>query len=71
LDNDRFWYRVLTAKGSEFVMVDPARGTRTTAFDQQKFATALSKVAGGTYDPFAFRLQRLIILQMQILFCFL
>jgi dipeptidyl aminopeptidase/acylaminoacyl peptidase len=59
LDDDRFWYRVLTAKGSEFVMVNPARGTRATAFDQQKFATALSKVAGGTYDPFRLPLAKI------------
>ena len=29
LSGDRFWYRVLTAQGSEFVLVDMAKGTRT------------------------------------------
>jgi dipeptidyl aminopeptidase/acylaminoacyl peptidase len=28
-DDGRFWYRVLTASGSEFVLVDPATGERT------------------------------------------
>jgi dipeptidyl aminopeptidase/acylaminoacyl peptidase len=57
LPNDKFWYRVLTAQGSEFVLVDPAKGTRTTAFDQQKLAAALSKATGTNYEasrlPFA------------------
>ena len=30
LPGDKFWYRVLTAKGSEFVLVDPAKGTKTS-----------------------------------------
>ncbi|UOR04913.1 S9 family peptidase [Hymenobacter aerilatus] len=29
LDNDRFWYRTLTAQGSEYVLADPARKART------------------------------------------
>ena len=31
LDNDRFWYRTLTAQGGEYVFVDPARRTRTVS----------------------------------------
>lgn len=50
LNNDRFWYRVLTAKGSEFVLVDPAKGTKKLAFDHQKLATTLSAASGGKYD---------------------
>ena len=46
---DKFWYRVLTAKGSEFVVVDPAKGIRTTAFNHQKLAEALSKAIGRNY----------------------
>ncbi|HEX8357132.1 MAG TPA: DPP IV N-terminal domain-containing protein, partial [Segetibacter sp.] len=57
LPNERFWYRILTAQGSEFVLVDPARGTRLAAFDQQKLAAALSTAAGKKYEashlPFA------------------
>ena len=28
MENDRFWYRVTTAEGAEFILVDPAAGTR-------------------------------------------
>ena len=34
LPGERFWYRVTTAAGSEFILVDAAKGTRTPAFDQ-------------------------------------
>ena len=50
LADERMWYRNTTAEGSEFILVDPARGTREPAFDHAKLATALSKVAGATYD---------------------
>ncbi|MGY2134366.1 DPP IV N-terminal domain-containing protein [Hymenobacter sp. HD11105] len=53
LANDRFWYRVLTAQGSEFILVDlvdPARKTRTAAFDHAKLATALSAASGQAYE---------------------
>ncbi|RPD47702.1 S9 family peptidase [Hymenobacter sediminis] len=50
LANDRFWYRVLTARGSEYVLVDPARKTRAVAFDHSRLATALSSATGKTYE---------------------
>jgi len=50
LMDERFWYRITTAEGSEFVLVDPARGTRAPAFDHAKLAAALSTAAGTTYD---------------------
>jgi dipeptidyl aminopeptidase/acylaminoacyl peptidase len=50
LPGDRFWYRNLTAGGSEFIIVDPAKGTRAIAFDQQKLADNLSKITGKTYE---------------------
>ena len=50
LAGDRFWYRVLTARGAEFVLVDPARKTRTAAFDHAKLAAALSTATGKTYE---------------------
>lgn len=49
LAGDRFWYRVMTAQGSEFVLVDPARKTRTAAFDQARLAAALSAASGKSY----------------------
>ncbi|WP_338868917.1 DPP IV N-terminal domain-containing protein [Spirosoma sp. SC4-14] len=49
LPGDRFWYRDLTANGTQFIVVDPAKGTRTVAFDHQKLADALSKATGNSY----------------------
>ena len=49
VNGDKFWYRNLTAQGSEFILVDPAKGTRIPAFDQQKLAAALSSATGLTY----------------------
>jgi dipeptidyl aminopeptidase/acylaminoacyl peptidase len=46
----RFWYRVTTAEGSEFVMVESASGTKTPAFDHAKLAEALSTAAGSKFD---------------------
>src|SRR6266550_3164394 len=48
--DDRFWYRITTADGSEFLRVDPSKGTREPAFDHAKVAAALSEAAGATYD---------------------
>jgi dipeptidyl aminopeptidase/acylaminoacyl peptidase len=52
LSGDRFWYRTLTAQGSEFILVDPAKKSRSAAFDQQKLAAALSAAAGKQYDAY-------------------
>ena len=46
LKNDRFWYRVLTARGSEFVLVDATRNTRTPLFDHAALARALAAAGG-------------------------
>jgi dipeptidyl aminopeptidase/acylaminoacyl peptidase len=50
LPGDRFWYRVLTPQGSEFVVVDPARKTKTAAFDPVKLAAALGTASGKSYE---------------------
>ena len=50
LPDERFTYRVTTADGTEFILVDPAKGTRAPAFDHAKLAAALSAAAGTTYD---------------------
>jgi dipeptidyl aminopeptidase/acylaminoacyl peptidase len=52
LPDDRFWYRVSTENGNEFILVDPARGTRSAPFDQAKVAAALSSAAGMKYEAF-------------------
>ena len=43
LPGGRFWYRVATAAGDEFILVDPERGTREPAFDHARLAEALSE----------------------------
>jgi dipeptidyl-peptidase 4 len=50
LSDDRFWYRALTPQGSEFVLINPANGTRQPAFDQARLAAALSTAAGAKYE---------------------
>jgi dipeptidyl aminopeptidase/acylaminoacyl peptidase len=47
---DRFWYRVTRQDSAEFILVDPVKGTRAPAFDHARLATALSSVAGQTYE---------------------
>ncbi|MGI4020524.1 MAG: DPP IV N-terminal domain-containing protein [Janthinobacterium lividum] len=50
LPDNRFWYRTLTSQGSEFILVDPVKKTRQTAFNQQKLAAALSVATGKQYQ---------------------
>ncbi|MBS1916566.1 MAG: DPP IV N-terminal domain-containing protein [Bacteroidetes bacterium] len=52
LPGDKCWYRVLTAGGSEFILVDPSKGSRSEAFDQQKLAASLSAATGKKYDAY-------------------
>jgi dipeptidyl aminopeptidase/acylaminoacyl peptidase len=49
-ETDRFWYRNVIENGSEFVLVDPAKGARLPAFDHAKLAATLSIAAGARYD---------------------
>jgi dipeptidyl aminopeptidase/acylaminoacyl peptidase len=51
LPDGRFWYRTSVATGFAFVMVDPARRTRATAFDQPRLAQALAAAANFRVDP--------------------
>jgi len=50
LDADWFWYRITTASGSEFKLVDPAQGVVAPAFDHKRLASALSSAAGAKYE---------------------
>src|SRR5499426_3206070 len=52
LPDDRFWYRLTTDNGNEFILIDPAGGARNPAFDQAKVAQALSSASGTKYEPF-------------------
>jgi dipeptidyl aminopeptidase/acylaminoacyl peptidase len=53
LPGERFWYRVDTERGSEFLIVDPVRGTREPAFDHARLAQALAGATGESYGAFA------------------
>jgi dipeptidyl-peptidase 4 len=60
---DRFWYSVGTPEGREFILVDPARGTRERAFDHDRLARALTAATGVEYSPGDLPLTRLQPLQ--------
>jgi dipeptidyl aminopeptidase/acylaminoacyl peptidase len=49
LSGDRFWYRTLTEQGSNFILVNAVKGTRSPAFNQQKLAQSLSAASGKNY----------------------
>ncbi len=50
LADGRFWYRVTTDAGADFIMVDPRRRTRTPAFDHSRLALALREATGLDVD---------------------
>jgi dipeptidyl-peptidase-4 len=47
MEDGRFWYRDNGPAGVTFMVVDPAKGTKTPAFDQPKLAAALTASTGG------------------------
>jgi dipeptidyl aminopeptidase/acylaminoacyl peptidase len=47
LDDGRFWFRAVDENGNSYVLVDPARGTRANAFDQEKVAALLKEASKG------------------------
>jgi dipeptidyl-peptidase 4 len=55
--SNRFWYRRISPKGTEFVLVDAEQNTSTPAFDHGRLATELSRAAKHEYEaldlPFA------------------
>ena len=50
LPSGKFWFRTLGATGSEFILVDPAKKTKSAAFDQTRLAAALSTATGEKYE---------------------
>jgi len=50
ISGERFYYRNTTAEGTEFILVDPVKGTRQPAFNHAKLAAALSAASGGSVD---------------------
>lgn len=54
-----FWYRNAIPQGTEYVLVDPARRSRSRAFDHPRLAAALSRAADTTYHPWALAITEL------------
>ena len=52
LSNDQLAYQNQTPEGREFVIADPAGGTRVDAFDHARMAAALSVAANTNYNAF-------------------
>lgn len=50
-DSTRFWYRVRTVRGHEFILVDPVRPLRRPVFDNARLASAMSIAGDTTFDP--------------------
>jgi len=50
MEGGRFWYRNRVRGGFEFIVVDPVRATRSSAFDHTRLAAALSVAADTTYE---------------------
>ncbi len=49
-DGSRFWYRVRTPAGWEFILEDPAHLRRAPLFDNARLAAAMSVAADSSYD---------------------
>jgi dipeptidyl-peptidase 4 len=49
--SNRFWYRQVSPKGTEFVLVDASQNTTGPAFDQAQLAAKLSQAAKRQLDP--------------------
>jgi dipeptidyl aminopeptidase/acylaminoacyl peptidase len=50
LADGRFWYRTTVPNGTSFILVDPVRATRVSAFDQTRLAAALATASGTKVD---------------------
>ncbi|HUQ81374.1 MAG TPA: DPP IV N-terminal domain-containing protein, partial [Gemmatimonadaceae bacterium] len=50
LDDGRFWYRTTMQNGSSFFVVDPAKKSRESIFDQTRLAAALAAASGGRVE---------------------
>lgn len=50
LADGRFWYRVSASGGATFIVVDPVKRTRASAFDHARLATALTAATGSRVE---------------------
>jgi len=49
-ESDRFWYEWETSEGKHFYLVDPARGTKTEIFDNDRIAAELTRITRDPWD---------------------
>jgi dipeptidyl-peptidase 4 len=49
-DDARFWYRAVDDGGISYILVDPVKGTRGPAFDQDKLAALLKTASHGAIN---------------------
>ncbi|HLU24925.1 MAG TPA: DPP IV N-terminal domain-containing protein, partial [Longimicrobiales bacterium] len=59
LDDGRFWSRARTSDGMQYVLVEPARGTKRPAFDHARLAAALASASGGSVEATSLNIQTL------------
>jgi dipeptidyl-peptidase-4 len=50
LPDDRFWYRSVAPTGSELIVVDPVKATRTRVFDEPRLTGAVTTALGASAD---------------------
>jgi dipeptidyl-peptidase-4 len=56
LPDSRVWYRDSGPKGITYIVIDPIKGTKHSAFDQAKLATALQPFSKQPLDPYHLRI---------------
>ena len=49
-ESDRFWYEWETSNGKSFYLVDPAQGTKTAVFDNDRIAAELTRLTKDPWD---------------------
>jgi dipeptidyl-peptidase 4 len=59
IDGHRFWYRVSTENGNEYMLVDAEAGERNHAFDHARLAGAIEAHSGNEQDVWNLPLQNL------------
>ena len=48
--DDNFWYRYETSAGTDFILVNPAAGSKTPIFDNDRIAAELTRITLDPYD---------------------
>jgi dipeptidyl aminopeptidase/acylaminoacyl peptidase len=56
---ERFWYEWTTAEGKFFYLVDPALGTKTRIFDNDRIAAELTRITSDPWDARHLPIRRL------------